>query len=61
MSASELKRIKELVAENSELKRVYADLAIKNDAINAPLKKSPGSLRPERICETPDRTIESLS
>ena len=33
LSASELKRIKELEAENAKLKRMYADLAIENDAI----------------------------
>ena len=33
MSASELKRIKELEAEHSKLKRMYADLAMENDAL----------------------------
>ena len=33
LSVSELKRIKELEAENAKLKRMYADLAIENDAI----------------------------
>jgi putative transposase len=32
MSANELKRIKELEAENARLKRVYADLALENAA-----------------------------
>jgi len=32
VGASELKRVKELEAENSKLKRIYADLAIENDA-----------------------------
>ena len=33
MSANELKRTKELEAENSKLKRMYADLALENAAI----------------------------
>ncbi len=33
MSASKLKRIKELEAEHSKLKRMYADLAMENDAL----------------------------
>lgn len=33
MSANELKRVKELEAENARLKRVYAELALKNAAI----------------------------
>jgi putative transposase len=33
VSASELKRIKDLEAENSKLKRMYAELALENRAI----------------------------
>ena len=33
MSVSELKRVKELEAENAKLKRMYADLALENQAI----------------------------
>uniref|UniRef100_UPI00404886EC transposase n=1 Tax=Flavobacterium sp. TaxID=239 RepID=UPI00404886EC len=33
MSANELKRVKELEAENSRLKRMYGDLALENTAI----------------------------
>ena len=33
VSASELKRIKDLEAENSKLKRMYAELALENTAI----------------------------
>ena len=33
MSVSELKRVKELEAENARLKRMYADLALENAAI----------------------------
>ena len=32
MSASDLKRMKELEAENSKLKRMYADMALENRA-----------------------------
>ena len=42
-SVSELKRIKELEAENAKLKRMYADLAIENDAIKDLLEKKPWS------------------
>jgi len=37
MEASDLKRIKELKAENARLKRKFADLAIDNTAMNAQL------------------------
>jgi putative transposase len=33
VSVSELKRIKDLEAENSKLKRIYAELALENTAI----------------------------
>ena len=33
MSAHELKRIKDLEAENAKLKRMYADLALLNEAL----------------------------
>ena len=33
LDASELKRIKELEADNSKLKRMYANLAMENDAL----------------------------
>jgi len=33
LSASELKRIKELEQENSRLKKMYADLSLENDAL----------------------------
>lgn len=39
LEASELKRVKELEAENARLKRMYADLALENEAIKAVLKK----------------------
>ena len=39
MSASELKRIKELEAEHSKLKRMYADLAMENDALKELIEK----------------------
>ena len=38
-SPSELKRIKELEAENSKLKRMYADLALENTAIKDVLQR----------------------
>jgi putative transposase len=39
VSASELKRIKELEAENAKLKRMYAELALENVAIKDVLTK----------------------
>jgi putative transposase len=39
LDVSELKRVKELEAENAKLKRMYAELALENEAIKAVLKK----------------------
>jgi putative transposase len=39
VSVSELKRIKELEAENAKLKRMYADLALENTAIKDVLSR----------------------
>lgn len=39
LDASELKRIKELEAENTKLKRMYADLALENTAMKDLIKK----------------------
>ncbi|MEM9301881.1 MAG: IS3 family transposase [Pseudomonadota bacterium] len=44
MSASELKRTRELEAENAKLKRMYADLALENTALKDLIEKKP--LRP---------------
>ena len=41
MNASELKRLKTLEAENAKLKKMYADLALENDAIRAVLNRKP--------------------
>lgn len=38
-SVSELKRLRELEAENGKLKRMYADLALENEAIKAVLNR----------------------
>jgi putative transposase len=43
LSVSELKRIKELEAEHSKLKRMYADLSMENDALKEQLEKKPWS------------------
>ena len=40
LGVSELKRLKELEAENSKLKRMYADLALENAALQDVIKKS---------------------
>ena len=39
MNASELKRTKELEAENAKLKRMYADLALENQAMKDLIEK----------------------
>jgi putative transposase len=39
LDASELKRIKELEAENAELKRMYADTSLERDALKKLLAK----------------------
>lgn len=39
MDASDLKRIKELEAENAKLKRMYADLALENTAMKDAIAK----------------------
>ena len=39
LGASELKRIKELEAENAELKRMYADTNLERDALKKLLQK----------------------
>ena len=39
MSANELKKVKELEAENSKLKRMYAELALENAAIKDVLSR----------------------
>ncbi len=40
MGVSELKRMKELEAENAKLKRMYADLALENRAMKDLIEKS---------------------
>jgi len=39
MSANELRRVKELEAENNRLKRMYSDLALENAAIKDVLSR----------------------
>jgi putative transposase len=39
MEASDLKRVKELEAENAKLKRMYADLALENTAMKDLISK----------------------
>ncbi len=39
MKASDLKKMKELEAENAKLKRMYADMALENQAIKDLLGK----------------------
>ena len=39
LSASDLKRIKELEAENNKLKRMFADLSLENDALKSLIEK----------------------
>ena len=60
LSVSELKRTKELEAENAKLKRMYADLAIENDAIKDLLEKSLGAKRTEKLCWPPQQALSTL-
>jgi putative transposase len=39
MEASDLKRVKDLEAENAKLKRMYADLALENNAMKELITK----------------------
>ena len=39
LSVSELKRIREVEAEHTKLKRMYADLAMENEALKALIEK----------------------
>jgi len=39
MNSNELKRVKELEAENAKLKRMYADMAIMNEALKDVIEK----------------------
>ena len=39
LGASELKRLKELEAENAKLKRLYADMALENSAMKDLIEK----------------------
>ena len=41
MGASELKRAKDLEAENARLKRMYADLSLVHDALKEAVAKKP--------------------
>ena len=48
MGVSELKRMKELEAENARLKRMYADLALENRAMKDLIEKSSDAARETR-------------
>jgi len=41
LGVSELKRLRELEAENARLKKMYADLALENEAIRLVLNRKP--------------------
>lgn len=59
LEASDLKRLKEIKAENSRLKRMYADLALENQAIKdllgklrrRPISAMPLGLSSRRGCQ----------
>ena len=48
MSVSDLKRMKEMEAELSQLKRMYADLALENRAMKGLIEKSSEAVREKR-------------
>lgn len=51
MEASELKRMKQLEAENAKLKRMYADLALELDMAKYIIEKSSNALQEKSDCE----------
>ena len=71
LSVSDLKRLKELEAENARLKKMYADLALENEAIkgvlNRKLQRRPNAGRPLRLwsgsidCRLPGRVEQPSS
>ena len=56
MEASDLKRVRELEAENSRLKRMYADLALENTAMKDLIEKSCNADREARGSKVPGWT-----
>ena len=58
VSVSELKRLKDLEAENAKLKRMYADLALENTAIKDVLSRNvwSASLLQEQSASDGDRS-----
>lgn len=64
LGISELKRINELEAEQSRLKRMYTDLAMENNALKSLIEKSSKASREERCCRlarSRRRTLEAES
>ena len=62
MEASDLKRVKELEAENSQLKRMYAELALDNVAMKDLIaKKLWGRRASVRRCSTSSRCMRARS
>jgi len=62
MSAPELKRLKDMEAELSQLKRMYADLALENRAMKDPIEKNSeavGEARGGPICSGNPKTDRS--
>jgi putative transposase len=55
LGASELKRLKELEAENAKLKRLYADMALENSAMKDLIEKSSKAAREARGCSLSGR------
>jgi putative transposase len=53
LSASELKRLKELEAENTNLKRLYADLALENHALKDLIDRNCNDVREARRGHVP--------
>jgi putative transposase len=60
MSASDLKRKKEMEAELSRLKRMYADLAVENQAMNDLIEKNSMATGEAGSGQVHDRTPRSI-
>jgi putative transposase len=55
MQSSDLKRMKDMEAELSQLKRMFADMALENRALKDLIEKSSKAVRQTRSCALSER------